>query len=86
MGINWWESDPALSSGAREIEQENEELKERLDRLERLLVAALPQGEGEQLIEEHHEEHEEVLDSRGEVIDEHHEERDDVRVERNPDE
>src|SRR5881397_2483625 len=48
MGINWWESDPALSSGSRELEQENEELRDRLDRLERLLVAALPSGEGEQ--------------------------------------
>lgn len=34
MGINWWESDPALSSRAREIEDENRLLRERLDRLE----------------------------------------------------
>jgi hypothetical protein len=34
MGINWWENDPALSSGARELEQENRELRERLERLE----------------------------------------------------
>jgi hypothetical protein len=40
MGINWWESDPALSGGARELEQENRELRERLERLERLLPAA----------------------------------------------
>lgn len=36
MGIDWWEHDPALSSRARdrELEQENKELRERLDRLE----------------------------------------------------
>src|SRR5213082_2908920 len=37
MGINWWESDPALSSGAYELENENKELRARLERLERLL-------------------------------------------------
>jgi len=39
MGINWWEGDPALSQGAngRELERENQELRERLDRLERRL-------------------------------------------------
>jgi len=37
MGIDWWEHDPALSSRARdrELEQENQELRERLERLER---------------------------------------------------
>ena len=39
MGINWWESDPALSSGARQLEEENRVLKERLDRLETRLEA-----------------------------------------------
>ena len=36
MGIDWWESDPMLSSGSRrdELETENRELKERLKRLE----------------------------------------------------
>jgi len=39
MGIDWWERDPALSSLARdnELEQENRELRERLDRLERAI-------------------------------------------------
>jgi gas vesicle protein GvpA/GvpJ/GvpM family len=37
MGINWWESDPMLSGGARELERENRELRERLDRIERML-------------------------------------------------
>ena len=41
MGINWWESDPYLSSRAKKLEQENRLLLERLDRLEaRLQVAA----------------------------------------------
>src|SRR5437588_9477988 len=34
MGINWWQSDPALSSRARELEEERDMLRERLDRLE----------------------------------------------------
>jgi hypothetical protein len=40
MGIDWWEHDPALSSAARdrELERENEELRERLARLERLVA------------------------------------------------
>ena len=39
MGIDWWEHDPALSSKARdrELEQENQELRARLDRLERAI-------------------------------------------------
>ena len=44
MGINWWEGDPSLHSmdsgdrnGSRDLEQENRELRERLDRLERRL-------------------------------------------------
>jgi Gas vesicle protein len=42
LGINWWQSDPALSSRAsarpKELEQERDLLKKRLDRLERLLL------------------------------------------------
>jgi hypothetical protein len=52
MGINWWEGDPSLQAldggegngdgdGIKELERENRELRERLDRLERLI------GEGE---------------------------------------
>jgi Gas vesicle protein len=39
MGIDWWEYDPGLSSLARdrELEQENRELRKRLDRLERAI-------------------------------------------------
>jgi hypothetical protein len=34
MGINWWESDPSLSSEAKQLEEENQSLRERLERLE----------------------------------------------------
>ena len=49
MGINWWENDPSLQrldddkqqvgdgDGVKELERENQELRERLDRLERLI-------------------------------------------------
>ena len=37
MGINWWESDPALSSQARNMAEQNRILQERLDRLETLI-------------------------------------------------
>ena len=45
MGIDWWEHDPRLSSSARDdaLSRENEELKARLDRLERMLQSG---GEG----------------------------------------
>ncbi len=39
MGINWWESDPLLSTRARELEAENRLLHERLARLEERLAA-----------------------------------------------
>ncbi len=38
MGINWWESDPALNSKARDLDLENRVLRERLDRLESKLA------------------------------------------------
>jgi hypothetical protein len=37
MGIDWWEGDPRLSGRAAELEGENHSLRERLERLERLL-------------------------------------------------
>jgi hypothetical protein len=40
MGINWWETDPNLSSNAKRLEEENDDLRERLERLEQ--VAGLP--------------------------------------------
>ena len=46
MGINWWESDTSLqkldsgsSNGHKQLEQENRELKERLERLEQRIGA-----------------------------------------------
>jgi hypothetical protein len=33
MGIDWWESDPYLSSKVKELEEENQRLKERLNML-----------------------------------------------------
>jgi Gas vesicle protein len=44
MGIDWWESDPSLTSVSGELENENQELKERLSRLEEKLEA-LASGE-----------------------------------------
>ena len=47
MGINWWESDSTLQSlgsggdgNTRALEQENRELRERLERIERRLAEA----------------------------------------------
>lgn len=34
MGIDWWERDPTLSSGYSELERENQQLRDRLERLE----------------------------------------------------
>lgn len=40
MGINWWQSDPYLSSSFHQLEEENRLLRERLDRLETRLEVA----------------------------------------------
>jgi hypothetical protein len=37
MGINWWETDPHLTDKAQHLEDENKDLRERLERLERLI-------------------------------------------------
>ena len=73
MGINWWESDPTLSKGAKELEEENKDLRERLDRLERMAGLPAPQ-EGEEVIFE--EKREEVITADGEreVTESTHEE------------
>lgn len=42
IGINWWESDPALSASAAKLEEENQFLRERLERLESRLGAPSP--------------------------------------------
>jgi hypothetical protein len=51
MGINWWESDPSLTSQAKELEEENEDLRERLERLEELAGLPAPKP-GEEIIVE----------------------------------
>ena len=48
MGINWWESDPSLSTEAKLLEKENRDLRERLDRVELMLAASRPAGEPEE--------------------------------------
>ncbi|MEH1922803.1 gas vesicle protein [Nostoc sp.] len=43
MGINWWESDPYLSTKAQRLVEENQQLQQRLESLEsqlRLLTSA----------------------------------------------
>ena len=35
MGINWWENDSAVTTGGQDLEEENRELRKRLDRIER---------------------------------------------------
>jgi hypothetical protein len=44
MGIDWWESDPSLTSKASKREDGNRQLEERLDRIESLL-GELPEGQ-----------------------------------------
>lgn len=39
MGINWWETDPNLTSRAEFLEEENTQLRERLVRMENQLAA-----------------------------------------------
>ncbi|HWE10400.1 MAG TPA: gas vesicle protein [Solirubrobacteraceae bacterium] len=45
MGINWWEADPSLSRGAEDLEKENRQLRERLERLERAIGVGDGQGD-----------------------------------------
>ena len=40
IGINWWESDPNLSSRAKQLEEENRLFRERLQRLEERQAAS----------------------------------------------
>src|SRR3954466_7843224 len=51
MGINWWESDPTLSSKAQELEEENEDLRGRLERPEERAGLPAP-GPGEEVVVE----------------------------------
>src|SRR3954452_20046468 len=56
MGINWWESDPTLSSRAQELEEENEDLRARLDRLEQAAGLPAPRPGEEVILETKHRE------------------------------
>jgi hypothetical protein len=47
MGIDWWTNDPFLSGRAKELETENKELRDRLDRLERMIEASGPKSGAE---------------------------------------
>lgn len=40
IGIDWWETDPQLSSAARKAQDENAALQQRLERLEARLASA----------------------------------------------
>ena len=46
MGIDWWASDPFLSSNAAELQRENDDLRNRIERLERMLPAGSNDGAG----------------------------------------
>src|SRR5215212_10201591 len=56
MGINWWESDPTLSSKAQELEEENEDLRARLERLEQAAGLPAPRPGEEVILETRREE------------------------------
>ncbi len=45
MGIDWWEHDPALSSKAQQLKQQDDDLRHRVDELE---VALRQEGDPEQ--------------------------------------
>lgn len=46
MGINWWESDPHLSTSSRQLEEENAGLVARVQELE-ARIARIDQREGQ---------------------------------------
>src|SRR3954466_8274262 len=74
MGINWWESDPTLSGNAQELEEENRDLRARLERLEKAAGLPAPEEGEEVILEEHH--REEVIEGGdgGEREEESHQE------------
>jgi hypothetical protein len=74
MGINWWESDPTLTSQARELEEENEDLRARLERLEELAGLPSPRP-GEEVVFETRREEVVERDEGGERREEVTEER-----------
>ena len=78
MGINWWESDPALSGNAKELEQENRDLRARLERLEKMAGLPAPR-EGEEVVYESR--REEVIEGNGETKVDESERQERVEVE-----
>jgi hypothetical protein len=46
MGINWWEGDASLTRHARDLELENRDLRERLERLESAVLPSEAGGDG----------------------------------------
>jgi hypothetical protein len=46
IGIDWWEGDPALSRRAQELDQENSQLREQLEGMERRLAQLEEGGDG----------------------------------------
>ena len=76
MGINWWESDPTLSSRAQELEEENEDLRARLERLEEAAGLPAPKPGEEVVVETRRREvvEEEGGERESEVSHEEHEE------------
>ncbi|HEY2335220.1 MAG TPA: gas vesicle protein [Solirubrobacterales bacterium] len=77
MGINWWESDPSLTSHAKELEEENEDLRERLERLEELAGLPAPRP-GEEIVRETRSREVVEADARGEHRKASSERREDV--------
>jgi hypothetical protein len=75
MGINWWENDPKLSSRAKQLEEENDDLRSRLERLEE--VAGLPAPRAGEEVEVKTRRRE-VVEEDGEKVaerDRHHQEK-----------
>ena len=52
IGINWWEADPMLSVKAQRLEDENRDLRLRLERLEQIADAAGDQDQEAARIEQ----------------------------------
>jgi hypothetical protein len=49
MGIDWWQHDPALSSAAKRSALQNDEMVQRLERLEAMLAPLVQQRAGQQV-------------------------------------
>src|SRR5258708_40103102 len=49
MGIDWWESDPALNAQTGRLAEENRLLRERLDRVEHVLAPPERATDGERV-------------------------------------